>query len=409
MTHEDEVKDAVELWRQAIVNKDLVTAAALRADTYSAVMPDGKVLSKQQELDALASPEYRVRSMQIENLRITVQGMTATAVFDALLGGDFGTSNEAFITMTITFHNQGDGWCAAMCRMQAGSEAVSETPRPPRSIKGWLFNKTRRFVPSFEELAYIPYKAQSDYVLPASQPRDSEGDDAHLPIPPRELWLRYNYRAGAKGQVGTMLQIVRTSGVEFETGDRILDFGCGAGRMIRHLQPLAGTCEIWGTDISAEHVLWCKRNLQPPFHFATTTKVPHLPFEDRSFRLIYCGSVFTHIDDLADTWLLELRRIMATDGRVYLTFHDEHTIELWEKRREKLPSWLRAVVNSPIYRESKAFDMITVGRGHLSHVFYNRDYFLRTLRSMFEVISVTPEAYFAQTAVLLKRKPSRSS
>ena len=397
------MKHTVELWRQSLLAKDLATAAALRDDGYSAILPHGNLLSKEQELALLSSDDHRVVSLQIENLRISVQGTTATAVFDASVERERrgGARTEVYLTFTITFHKRDDRWRAATSRVQLDGEI----PRPPRSLTGWLRNKVRTYVPSFEELAYLPYKPKSDFALPRGPVRNADGEDAGLPIPPPELWLGYNYRAQARGQVETMLEIVRASGVDLEPGGRILDFGCGAGRMIRHLQSLATTCEIWGTDISAEHILWCKRHLQPPFHFATTTKVPHLPFEDRSFRLIYCGSVFTHIDDLADAWLLELRRILATDGRLYLTIHDEHTIELWDNDRRYMPWWLALVLARKTYRESKgSSDMFTIGRGHNSQVFYNRDYFLRTLDSMFDVVSVTPEAYFAQTGVLVKRK-----
>jgi ubiquinone/menaquinone biosynthesis C-methylase UbiE len=44
------------------------------------------------------------------------------------------------------------------------------------------------------------------------------------------------------------------------------------------------------------------------------TILPHLPFEDRSFDVVYAGSVFTHIDDLAQTWFLELRRVLHAGG-----------------------------------------------------------------------------------------------
>jgi ubiquinone/menaquinone biosynthesis C-methylase UbiE len=82
--------------------------------------------------------------------------------------------------------------------------------------------------------------------------------------------------------------------------------------MIRWLAGLAEEMEIWGVDINARHIVWCQENLIPPFNFATVTIEPHLPFKDEYFDLIYCGSVFTHIDDLAYTWLLELKRIMVT-------------------------------------------------------------------------------------------------
>jgi len=123
-----------------------------------------------------------------------------------------------------------------------------------------------------------------------------------------------------------MKQILDSSGFSIRDGSRVLDLGCASGRMIRWLVDFAEQCEIWGVDISAEHIIWCQEYLSPPFNFATVTTSPHLPFEDGYFDLIYCGSVFTHISDLADAWLLELKRIMRRDGRLYITVHDKHTV-----------------------------------------------------------------------------------
>jgi ubiquinone/menaquinone biosynthesis C-methylase UbiE len=254
--------------------------------------------------------------------------------------------------------------------------------------------------PSFQEVAYIPYEAREDFALPRSERNDP--NPVNLPIPPQHLWLGYNYPTTGKAHVRQMLEIAREDGFAFAPGDRILDLGCGAGRMIRHLKDLAQTCEIWGCDISAEHIFWCKRNMSPPFNFFVNTKVPHLPHRDGSFRFIYCGSLFTHIDDLTDTWLLELRRLLAPDGRAFITIHDAHSIELIEKQRPKL--WQR-VSRSRLFKAARgSFDMLTVGRDDGSQVFYDRDYFIRMLEPSFEICSITPEAYNYQTAVLVKSK-----
>lgn len=52
----------------------------------------------------------------------------------------------------------------------------------------------------------------------------------------------------------------------------------------------------------------------PSFRFVTTTTLPHLPFADGYFHMIHAGSVFTHIADLAEAWLLEIRRVLARAG-----------------------------------------------------------------------------------------------
>jgi SAM-dependent methyltransferase len=256
----------------------------------------------------------------------------------------------------------------------------------------------------FQDVAYLPYAPAEDYALAPHAPPLAAG--AALPIPPQELWLGYDYVAHGETHVRTMLDIAAQSGFAPAAGDRILDLGCGAGRMIRHLRDLAESCEIWGTDISAPHITWCKHHLSPPFHFATTTKVPHLPFADSSFALIYCGSLFTHIDDLADAWLLELRRILRPGGRLYVTIHDENTMQLFDSPRYGHADIVKLIKASPTFQQAgDDWGMFTIGRDNGSQVFYKSSYFERMVVSDgFDILSITPEAYHYQTAFLLTRK-----
>ena len=50
-------------------------------------------------------------------------------------------------------------------------------------------------------------------------------------------------------------------------GKRVLDFGCGAGRVLRHFVPEASTAEFWGCDLHAPTVDWLSENLSPPMRF----------------------------------------------------------------------------------------------------------------------------------------------
>jgi len=286
----------------------------------------------------------------------------------------------------------------------------------PKTAKSWLKTKIRDIVYSgkfpIAGLKYIPYQYGSDsFLIPKSPEPKCETCSSGLPIPPQSLWLGYastteGYLSGGKEHVSTMLELVKASGFSFTKDNRILDLGCGAGRMIRHLKHLSESCEVWGTDISAEHIYWCKQHLSPPFHFATTTTMPHLPFEDRYFNLIYCGSVFTHIDDLAEAWLLELRRILSPNGRAYLTIHDNHTIELFD-RPDQDHSLGKRMKDNDLYNKSKnSLGMLAIGRDVQSLIFYDIDYFCKTLSSMYEILSVTPEGHGYQTAILVRRKGS---
>lgn len=199
------------------------------------------------------------------------------------------------------------------------------------------------------------------------------------------------------------MEVVETSGFSLVPGNRVLDFGCGPGRLIRHLGNLSTTCEIWGVDIDASSIYWCKQHLDSSFHFATTTSIPHLPFEDRYFDFIFCGSVFTHIDDLTEAWLLELRRILSPNGRLYITIQDKQSIEVLKSTRKNCKSLEKGM---DLYSQTKGeFAMIVFDR-HTGNTdtFYDLDYFSKILDSTkYQILSVTKEAFAHQTAVLVKR------
>jgi SAM-dependent methyltransferase len=260
--------------------------------------------------------------------------------------------------------------------------------------------------PSFP--TYFPYMAdKSSYVLPkvAVPPGTSR------PVPPREAWISKKYgntpeEYVASGQRDTdeMLEILKKSGTSPEKLGNILEFGCGDGRMIRCLEHLAGGREIWGADIEASRIIWCKQNLSPPFHFITTTILPHLPFEDRHFDFIYAGSVFSHIEDLADSWFAELRRILRPGGKLFVTVHLKNDIALLERKYPDsgLAKMLRSHKKYDHFVRGD-FDMFTIGRSSESYVFYDLDYLRKGLEPMFRVLSVTEEVRLYQNAVLLER------
>ena len=100
----------------------------------------------------------------------------------------------------------------------------------------------------------------------------------------------------------------------------MLDFGCGAGRTLRQFLDEARSCEMWGCDIDEASIAWLKDHLCPPLHVFVNGSEPPLPHPDGAFDLIWAVSVFTHLTDTWSRWLLELRRVLADDGLLYVTF-----------------------------------------------------------------------------------------
>jgi SAM-dependent methyltransferase len=107
---------------------------------------------------------------------------------------------------------------------------------------------------------------------------------------------------------------------------RLMDFGCASGRFLRHVW--ADTefhFEPWGCDFAPENVAWTKRYLPPDIRVLLNHNWPHLPFPDGFFDVVTAFSVFTHIDQFEDAWLLELSRITRPGGLLYLTIQNEAT------------------------------------------------------------------------------------
>jgi ubiquinone/menaquinone biosynthesis C-methylase UbiE len=266
---------------------------------------------------------------------------------------------------------------------------------------------------------FYPYEADRDFFMtlrPSYRPPDHAASG--LPLPPQDLWAGYGTTAeyflnSGQVDVDSMKRLLVSTGYRLQNVNRLLDFGCASGRMVRWFADIAKRSEVWGVDISARHIGWCQEHLSPPFKFAAVTTAPHLPFEDGYFDLIYCGSVFTHIADLADAWLLELKRIIKPSGRLYITVHDKHSLDLILNHPDRVYSdglpadyGFRTQLQSYNRRENIAtsdFYMFTIGRGPEAQVFYDIDYLRQHWGQMLNVRSITTEAYGYQTAVVLEK------
>ena len=105
-------------------------------------------------------------------------------------------------------------------------------------------------------------------------------------------------------------------------GKRVLDFGCGVGRLLRQLSSEAAIAKIEGCDMHPESIEWCRANLDPPFEFFVNHTSPPLPgVEDETYDLIIAISVFTHLSKDWSKWLAELQRVSKPGGILVATFH----------------------------------------------------------------------------------------
>src|ERR671930_1887008 len=106
-------------------------------------------------------------------------------------------------------------------------------------------------------------------------------------------------------------------------GKRVLDFGCGAGRTLRHFLAEAERGEFHGCDINHASIAWLQEHLAPPLHVFENGELPPLPQPDGYFDLAFAFSVFTHLGDHWARWLLELHRVLKRRGFLFATFLNE--------------------------------------------------------------------------------------
>jgi len=114
------------------------------------------------------------------------------------------------------------------------------------------------------------------------------------------------------------------AGIADEPGRRILDFGCGSGRLLSGWWLLGHRGPLAGCDLNPELIAWAQANLPAAIRFDRTELLPPLPYADAAFDLVTALSVFTHLGwETASRWAAELRRVLRPGGLLLLTTHGE--------------------------------------------------------------------------------------
>ena len=148
-----------------------------------------------------------------------------------------------------------------------------------------------------------------DLPIPPANLRGRVGD----PSRPRFLRVGPGHRDRLLSHVGRYADI--------KAFKRVLEWGCGCGRISRAMLKIFPEGSFYGCDIDPDAIAWLQKAFTGS-SFETIDPYPPTPYKDGFFDFIYGISVFTHLDEPTQfKWLEELKRITSRSGTVVVTVH----------------------------------------------------------------------------------------
>lgn len=181
----------------------------------------------------------------------------------------------------------------------------------------------------------------------------------------------------------------------------ILDWGCGCGRLTRHLITATGST-VTGADIDADNIQWCRDNLKSA-NFEHLALRPPMPFADEQFDLVIGISVLTHLaEEDQFLWLSELQRITKPGALLLLSIRGSAQMSLYKQPPELYVALQRkGFLDSGLNTQLEG--VLDDGEFYRD-VNQSRDYIFAKWDKYFDVLEVVDALASNQDLVVLRRR-----
>jgi len=227
-----------------------------------------------------------------------------------------------------------------------------------------------------------------------------------LPLPEGENMRRIGaekadwFLLGGASFVGKLPDVLAELGLPNDLrGLNILDWGCGCGRLTRHLLDM-GCHRVTGIDIDPVNIAWCKRNL-PGAHFQLVN--PDLPsgFAEKQFDLVIAHSVMTHLSELDQyLWLVEINRLLRSGGIAVLTVMGNYSAAI----EHFTPDRYAALLSSGLLDVGWQNDGVDSQKpGFYRRVFHTADYISENWSLYFQLRAILEGYSDHQAGIVLQR------
>jgi SAM-dependent methyltransferase len=228
-----------------------------------------------------------------------------------------------------------------------------------------------------------------------------------VPAPPEALMSRVGASATAQAfrleglkLFGELMEPIRRHRGSASVG-RLLDWGCGCGRVSAHFLLEPEIAEVFGCDVDAEAVQWCRDSLRPG-RFSHIGPWPPTHYEDATFDVVVGVSVLTYLaGDVQRAWLAEVRRITAPGGLFLASTHGVFAA------RFAFPETFARLLRDGIYFGVRNPSLGgIVPEGYYRDVYQTREYTVREWSRYFEIREYIERGIGNHQDLVVMRRPA---
>ncbi|MDI6904783.1 MAG: class I SAM-dependent methyltransferase [Candidatus Bathyarchaeia archaeon] len=154
---------------------------------------------------------------------------------------------------------------------------------------------------------------------------------------------------------------------------RLLDLGCGSGRVLQRLMEEANVCEACGMDLSGEKLV--EAHVRCPSAELVHSDSVVLPFKDGSFEVVFISLMLHEVESLkglegVKITLDEVSRVLERGGRVILIDHlnpGKKMITVWmdSSARVKFNEFVRRFSHHKVQWFDLEDGLIKISKGDL--------------------------------------------